>query len=70
LKVAATRRFAAALQDWEMDENVQKLATRLGICDTLMAQAAYAVVYNAARVLALRVAHWHQGYDNVSIGES
>lgn len=53
-----------------MDENVQKLATRLGVCNTLMVEAANAEVFKATRVLALRVAHWHQGYDNVSIGES
>jgi len=53
-----------------MDENVQKLATRLGVCNTLNVQAANAEVFEATRILALRAAHWHQGYDNVSIGES
>ena len=40
-----------------MNENVQIVATRLGVCDTLMVQAANAEVFKAARVLALRVAH-------------
>ncbi len=53
-----------------MDENDQKIATRLGVCNALMVQAANAEVFEATRVLALRVAHWHQGCNNVSVGES
>ncbi len=56
MKVTAAHRFAAPLQDREMDENVQIVATRLGVRNTLMVQAANAEVFKAARVLALRVA--------------